>query len=213
MFGRILKVLRPTKSSDPEAFAVFFDRQTSFVVRKTVEDYCRVKAGRSETKMFADPDFQAALIHCRWQTYAATAQDMAALAEAWLRPVASGQEAPLAAALTALFGDMLRRADAPEEERPTLRDAADALPYLLAAAQLAPPVSADRRALRAEQPLLATLPVHADQRVGETLAIKGALRFHMVSTQQEMERAFSPAPLCSALLHAEGTEGGLMGPA
>ncbi len=59
---------------------------------------------------------------------------------------------------------------------------------------------ADRRTLLAEQPLLATIPVHADQRVGETPAIRGALRFHMVSTQQEMERAFLPGPLAARLI-------------
>lgn len=202
MLQRILEAFWPSKSSDPAAFGCFLERQTSFVVRKTVEDYCRVKAGRSEIKMFSDPDFQAALSHCRWQTFAAAAQDMAGLTEAWLRPAALEREALLADAIAALISDLLSRADAPDHERATLQGAADALPYLLAELQQAPPTSADRRPLRAEQPLLATLPIHADQRVGETLAIRGALRFHMVSTQQEMERAFLPAPLCDALIQA-----------
>jgi hypothetical protein len=200
MFGRIIRALRPPKSADPAAFGAFLERQTSFVVRKTIEDYCRVKAGRSETKMFADPDFQSALSHARWQTYAAAAQDMAALAEAWLRPEVPGREALLAESLAGLLGNMLRHAEAPAEERATLDDATEALPRLLAGLQERPPQSADRRTLLAELPLLATIPVHADQRVGETPAIRGALRFHMVSTQQEMERAFLPGPLAARLL-------------
>jgi hypothetical protein len=47
----------------------------------------------------------------------------------------------------------------------------------------------------AEAPLFATLPIHPDQRKGEAPSIRGALRFHMLSTQQEMERAFDPDAL------------------
>ena len=51
-------------------------------------------------------------------------------------------------------------------------------------------VPANQLPLLAEAPLFATLPIHPDQRKGETPAIRGALRFHVVSTQQEMERRF-----------------------
>ena len=34
-----------------------------------------------------------------------------------------------------------------------------------------------------EAPLFAALPIHADQRKGEGLAICGALQFHIISTQ------------------------------
>jgi hypothetical protein len=53
--------------------------------------------------------------------------------------------------------------------------------------------------LLAEAPLFATLPIHADQRKGEGPSIRGALRFHIVSTQQEMERGFDPAALSMRL--------------
>ena len=171
IFTRALRALRATPSSDPAALRDFLARQAAFVAQKTVVDYCRVKAGRGEQQTFANPDFQAALRHCRWQTYAGATQDMAALAEAWLRPHASGREAALAAALS----------------------------LHLATLQAAPPLPADRLPLRAEAPLLATLPVHPDQRRGETPAIRGALRFHVVSTQQELERAFDPAGLAAKL--------------
>jgi hypothetical protein len=196
---------RRRATGDPATFAEFLARHGAFVAQKTVLDYCRVKAGRQERQLFADPGFQAALRHCRWETFHWTMLDLVAMAEAWLRPhVPRGREAALAAALLALHARALALAGPPpEEERAGAEAARRALPGHLAALQLAPPQPASRLRLLAEAPLLATLPVHPDQRRGETPAIKGALRFHLVSTQQEMERRFTPAALAEALLRGE----------
>ena len=193
LFGR-------SASSDPAAFEAFLGRQAAFVAQKTVIDYCRVKSGANEKTLFADPDFVAALQHCRWQVYLPALADLAGLAEAWLRPHCPGQEAALAARLAAWHAGVLAVQDIPEAERESADAAQRAIAGYLAQLQAAPPGPAHRRPLLAEAPLFATLPIHADQRRGEGLAIRGALRFHIVSAQQEMERGFDPAGLCAALL-------------
>lgn len=200
MMNRLGRLFRRPRSGAPGDFRTFLDRQAAFVAQKTVLDYCRVKAGLHERKMFADPDFQAALSHCRWQSWAGAVQDVTALAEAWLRPHAPGREAALADALAMLGGQVIEAAPAPAEARETLEAARAALPRHLATLQDAPPHSADRLPLLTEAPLLATLPIHPDQRIGETPAIRGALRFHIVTTQQEMERAFDASPLAINLV-------------
>jgi hypothetical protein len=196
------RLLRRAASVDPAEMAAFLARHGAFVGQKTVLDYCRVKAGRQEQALFADPDFQPALRHCRWETFHWAMLDVTALVEAWLRPhLPHGREAALAEALVALHAEALALADPPPEaERAAAEAAAQALPGHLAALQLAPPWPADRLPLLAEGPLLATLPVHPDQRRGETPAITGALRFHVVATQQEMERAFDAPRLAAALV-------------
>jgi hypothetical protein len=199
MLGQLGRLFRRPRADTPEALESFLARQAAFVAQKTVIDYCRVKAGRQERHTFADPDFRAALRHCRWQTFAGSVQDVTALAEAWLRPHAPGREAALAAGLVVLAGRVVDAAPASPEEREMLEAAQAALPRHLAALQDAPPVSADRLKLLAEAPLLATLPIHPDQRVGETPSIRGALRFHIVTTQQEMERGFDAPALAAAL--------------
>jgi hypothetical protein len=193
LFGR-------PRSSDPAAFKEFLSRQAAFVAQKTVLDYCRVKSGTNEKKLFADPDFIAALQHCRWQVFFSALADLAALAEAWLRPHCQGKEAELASRLVAWHAGALAGQEIPESERESAEASQRAIPGHLAGLQGAPPCSADRQPLQAEAPLFATLPIHADQRRGEGPAIRGALRFHIVSTQQEMERRFDPAGLGSALL-------------
>jgi hypothetical protein len=199
MLGSLGRLFHRPRAATPEALETFLARQAAFVTQKTVFDYCRVKAGRAERQTFADPDFQAALRHCRWQTFAGAVQDVTALTEAWLRPHAPGQEAALATALVAVAVRVMDAAPATPEEREMLDTVKDALPRHLAGLQQRPPFTADRLPLLAEAPLLATLPIHPDQRVGETPSIRGALRFHIVHTQQEMERAFDAPGLAARL--------------
>jgi hypothetical protein len=200
MFAKLLRRARPEPPLP--AYVAFLGRQAAFVAQKTVLDYCRVKAGLSEKKVFADPDFAAALEHCRWQVFLASLADVAALTEAWLRPHAGGATEALAAGLARAHAAALAATPPPAAEAEAGRAAARALPGHLAGLQLAPPRAANMLPLLAEAPLFATLPVHPDQRLGEGPSIRGALRFHIVSTQQEMERQFEPRALAAALVAA-----------
>jgi hypothetical protein len=199
MFTWIFDRFRGSRATTGAALKPFLAGQAAFVAQKTVLDYCRVKAGRNERETFADPDFRAALLHCRWQVFGAAAQDVAALAEAWLRPHVPGREAALADAIVRIGAAVLDEAPAPAGERAGLDAAKEGLPRHLALLQGEPPRTADRLPLLAEAPLLATIPVHTDQRIGETPAIRGALRFHVVATQQEMERKFDAPALADDL--------------
>lgn len=194
-----IKRLRQPPAGEPAVLGEFIARRGAYVAQKTVLDYCRVKSGRQEKLLFADPDFQIALAHCRWQTFIPTLGDVTALAESWLRPHAPGREAALAEALALLHDAALAAETIPDDAREAAAAAPDALRRRLAEAQAVPPVPANKLRLVAESPLLATIPVHAEQRVGESEAIRGALRFHMISTQQEMERAFDAPKLALAL--------------
>ncbi len=185
---------------DPIRYGDFLGARAAFVAQKTVLDYCRVKAGREEARIFADPDFLSALTHCRWRVYLGALSDVAALAEAWLRPHCAGREAALIEALVAWHRAILAASPPPESQAEAAAGAAIALPGRLAGLQLQPPRAANRLPLESEAPLFATLPVHPEQRPGEAVAIRGALRFHIVATQQDMERGFRPVPLAAALL-------------
>ena len=207
LFDVVRRLFQPTRSHEPAGLELFMRRQGAFVAQKTVLDYCRVKLGRDEKKYFEDSDFVAALQHCRWQVYPGAMADVTAIVEAWLRPHVPEQKRLLAEGLSLLHANILSTENPPREEVETLTAAIAALPGHLARLQLAAPYGAHKLPLQAEAPLLATLPIHPEQRVGEALAIKGALRFHIVSTQQEMERAFDAEPLAHNLIalvgHAE----------
>jgi hypothetical protein len=189
------RLLGSPPSQEPQDFGAFLHRQGAFVAQKTVLDYCRVKIGRNEVAYFGNPDFQAALNHCRWQVFFAAQSDVMALAEAWLRPFWPGQEQLLIECLAALHADFMAHETPPAEEQEAFAASHTALPGHLAGLQLAAARDARTLPLLAEAPLFATLPIHPDQRKGEAPSIRGALRFHMLSTQQEMERAFDPDAL------------------
>lgn len=186
----LLDFFRTRRSADFAELGRFLHAQAAFVAQKTVVDYCRVKTGRRERQYFSDPDFQAALLHCKWQVFFASVSDLAAVFEAHLRPHAAGREGCLAAALAHLHDAALFDEAPPHQEAAGARERAEAFPRHLAELQRSPPVSAHRLPLLAEPVLFATLPIHADQRVGEGPSIRGALRFHIVTTQQELERRF-----------------------
>jgi hypothetical protein len=196
----LLDFFRRRREASPAALGGFLRAQAAYVAQKTVLDYCRVKAGRSEKQLFSDPDFQAALAHCRWQVFFAALGDVTALVEAHLRPHAVGAEDVLREALVRLHQVALDAEPPPAGEAQAAADAREGLPHHLARLQLEPPFPAHRLPLLAEPVLFATLPVHPEQRQGESLAIKGALRFQVVSTQQELELRFDAAEITHNML-------------
>lgn len=199
MFSRLFAGLADRRGKDPARLGAFLQTRGAYIAQRSVLDYCRVKARRNEAQVFADPGFQAALLHCRWQVFFATLADVTALIEAWLRPHAAGREEALAMSLVALHHEALAAEPAPPGEAEDAAAAVRALPGHVAALRLAAPWPAHRLPLLAEPVLFATLPVHADQRVGESAAIRGGLRFLMVATQQELERGFEPEGLAARL--------------
>jgi hypothetical protein len=200
MFAWLSRWRGPGGETDPWALARFMREHGAYVAQKTIFDYCEVKAGRNRDRLFADPDFQAALRHCRWQVYLATLSDLVALAEAWLRPALLADRAEaLRQGLLRLHAEVLAQEPAPQEAAATAEGLATALPGHLAGLQQAAPRPANALPLLAEAPLLDTLPIHAEQRVGEAPAIRGALRFHIVVTQARMERRFAREGLAAAI--------------
>lgn len=196
----LFDLFRPRRSAAPQDLARFLQAQAAYVAQKTVLGYCRVKSGRNEKRYFTDADFLAALQHCRWQVYFAALGDVTAVLEAHLRPHVAGDLAFLADGMLRMHAAALLAEPPPPEEQAGSDAARDGMPGHLAELQMAPPQPADRIRLLAEPVLFATLPIHAEQRKGESLAIRGALRFQIVTTQQELERRFDAAPLASRLI-------------
>ncbi|MCE2760517.1 MAG: hypothetical protein LW713_05665 [Acetobacteraceae bacterium] len=199
------RLLGSPPSQEPRDFGAFLHRQGAFVAQKTVLDYCRVKIGRNEKDFFGNAEFVAALNHCRWQVFLAAQSDVMALAEAWLRPLWPRQEQLLLECLVSLHTDFMATETPPEDEKHAFEASLIALPGHLARLQLAAPHDARTLPLMAEAPLFATLPIHPDQRKGEGPSIRGALRFHILSCQQEIERGFDPAGLSARLAAVDDT--------
>jgi hypothetical protein len=199
--GALRRILHPGAlppgRADPAAFQAFLGSRAAFIAQKTVLDYCGVKFGVQWGRLQADPNFAAALGHCRWAVFWPTAADLTLAAGRWLLPHAA-HPAALAEALGQLGSAALDQAGA-------AGDAADraaaqlALRARLAALPDEPPLGPAQMALAAAPVLLETIPVHPDQRKGERAAILGGLRMNLIAMLQDMERAFDAAPLAAAI--------------
>lgn len=188
----------------PADLAVFVARWGAFVAQKTVLDYCAVKLGLNWERARREPVFAAALRECRWRVYFASLGDVAALAEARLRPFARGAEERLADRVAAMAEAALAATEPPEPLRGAAQAAAAGYRATLARLQLAREHGATTLPLQAGPILLETLPIHPDLRRGESVSILGALRMHIVAADQEIERRFDLAALAAALIAAEG---------
>lgn len=183
--------------SDPAAFAAYLGTRAAFVAQKTVLDYCAVKFGRHWEKAQADPAFAEALAACRWAVFWPAGGDLFVAGATWVQPHAA-HPARLLDRLATLVPQALDAAGAPPA-RPDRADAERQIRLRLAALATEPAPRMATMKLAAAAPLLATLPVHPDQRVGEEPAIVGGLRMNFLAMVQDLERAFDPVPLAAAL--------------
>jgi hypothetical protein len=195
------RLLRRSKSTDREAFSRFLAGRGAYLAQKTVLDYCAVKLGVNWHSALHDPVFTVPLAACRWRVYLAAQGDVAAMAEAWLRPHARNPAA-LVPALAALAGEAIRTAGVPAEFAAEAEAAAAAIAPRLARLQLGPTHPSTTLPLESAPVLLETLPIHPDLRKGETVSILGALRMHLVSAEQDLAREFEPAGLAATLTAA-----------
>lgn len=199
LLTRLASLVRPRRSPDPADLAVFVGRWGAFVAQKTVLDYCGVKLGVNWQKAQEEQHFAALLRDCRWRVYFAAQGDVAALVEARLRPLMRGREPQLADALAAMADAAVAATDPPSHLRAEAESARAGYRARLAHRQLAPPQPPTTLPLDAAPVLLATLPIHPDLRKGEAVSILGALRMHLVSADQELERRFDLPPIAAAL--------------
>lgn len=192
------RLLRRTRSASLKDFAAFLAGRGAYLAQKTVIDYCAVKLGVNWHPALHDPVFTGPLNACRWRVYLAAQGDVAAMAEAWLRPHAA-RPAALVPALASLVERAIRASGVPEEFAAEAEAAIAEAGPRLARLQLGPIHPATKLPLAAAPVLLETLPIHPDLRKGENVSILGALRMHLVSAEQDLERQFEPAGLAAAL--------------
>ncbi|WP_291296578.1 hypothetical protein [Elioraea sp.] len=191
--------MRRTKSAAPDAFAAFIAARGAYLAQKTVLDYCAVKLGVNWHNALHDPVFTTPLTACRWRTYLVAQGDVAAMAESWLRPHAP-DPALLVPPLAAIVTSAIATVGVPEAFAPEAEAATAAILPKLARLQLGPTHEPTTLPLDSAPVLLATLPIHPDLRKGENVSILGALRMHLVSAHQDMQREFDPAALAAALV-------------
>jgi hypothetical protein len=186
-----LRFGRPPAIASAAALGEFLTRESAYLAQKTATDYCQAKAGLNWQKLFSEPDFQAALNVCRWESFAGVLADATLLAEGRLREV---DESPrLAESMLALHEAVLRAHPPPahlaEGWAPELANFSGRL----ARARLARPLPAAKLAETAARRLFDSLPIHPELRRLDFEMVANAVRFGLVSMSQTLDRRLDRA--------------------
>ena len=201
-WGRLQARLRPAPIDTIGELQTFVRERAFFLAQKCAIDYCRGKTGLASYALFSEKTFLDALEVCRWEASVTMVGDLLLLVEGILRPqVPAERRQQLGDALIALHAAILAALPpAPAHRAQGWRDAIDTFTLRLGAASLREPQQALDVADHSARRLFDTLPIHSSMRDLDQEVVYGAVRFRMISINQEMHKRLRAAPLVGQLL-------------
>ena len=200
MLGQLLGLRRPPPVTTAAGLAELAGRTAAYVAQKTVIDYCRAKSGSFSYALFEEKPFLDALELCKWEGFAAVLADLMLVFEAYLRGQAGGEAGPLAAALCALYAEVLDSHPLPAHRPQGWHDVKAALGVHLALAQSHPPAAPSELAKPAARQIYAALPIHDYYKELDAGVIEGALGFQMTAFWGTLQRRVDAAAVVADLL-------------
>lgn len=188
--------------ADRPALQKLLTAESAFLAQKTTVEYCRARSGLLWQKLFSEDAFRTALDVCRWGAMAAVLADQIVVTEMFLRRHAENREPALAAALAALYEDILRGyAEVPTEQRVHWDELIAEMAPRLARLQLGPPHAPNEIAKTAGGRVYDLLPVHKSLRGLDREMMVNAIRFGMVGFHSKLEESVAdPAALVRDLV-------------
>jgi hypothetical protein len=187
------RLSRPPRIDTGAALTDFLDSESAFLAQKCATDYCWAKAGLNAQKLFAEAAFQAALNECRWESFAAVAEDATLIVEGRLR-VAAARSDELGEACRRVHAAVLYRHSAPPRLARGWAGETERFAARLARAQLSPPLAAAQIAEASAKRLYDALPFHRELRRHDFDIVSNAVRFAMVAFSVKLdERLDAPA--------------------
>ncbi len=186
----------------------FMGQQAAFVSQKATVDYLRARAGLAWTQLFRERDFRRSLDYCRWEAYAAVLQDVAELAQIFLRREGA-PEAPLPGVLADLVELALGAYPVPEHRDDWVDVVADTRRRLEAALR-APPRPVRLVGYDSARKIFPIMPIHTNLARYDREVVENNIRFLLVGVYTELERRAVVPELLEPLRAAAGlaaTEG------
>ncbi len=183
----------------------FMGAQAAFVSQKATIDYLRARAGLAWPQLFREKDFREALDYCRWEAYAAVLQDVAELAQIFLRR-AGAPEAPLPAVLADLVELALGAYPVPAH-RDDWTDVVAATRDRLERALLVPPRPVRLVGYESARRIFPIMPIHTNLARYDREVVENNIRFLLVGVYSELEQRAVVAALLEPLRAAAALDG------
>jgi hypothetical protein len=199
MIRRVLDYLRPPPVADVAALCRFLSGEASYLAQRATYEFTRNTLAWYGQAAFGDARFNQQFGLCRWETFAALLAGNVLLAEGELRPHAAGRERTLAERLGEAFAAMLAEYPLPDH-RGDWSDSRAAIEARLSAAAAAPPPDPAALARQAAGRVFDTLPVRSANPEDDRRTFESALRFGMVSFNDQLRLRLRPVPVVAQLL-------------
>lgn len=191
---------RPPAIATLPALDDFIDSQAAFLVQKCIYEYARARSGILSDKLFKEPDFRAALEDSRWRNYPIGLGHVVLMADAALRPFASGHAAELADGLVAAVSRVTERYDVPAGMAPDFwQTARESIEGRLRRASLAAPHPVREIPKEEFEAFFAQLPIHANLRGHDYVLVRNNLRVNLCRAYEDLLGRMDGSELVAAL--------------
>jgi hypothetical protein len=202
MPNRLKEYFFPSPLRDLTALQRFLSSQASYLAQRTSLEFCRNTLGYFNQHYWRDDRFLEELAVCRWESFAALAEDMAVLLEGHLRPHARPAPGRLVPPLTRLVGDILDGYEKPRHRPDGWADVVERSGLRLAQAQLAAPKGPMDISKVSAQRFYDTMPVRSNNKAYDMQVIENAVRFGFAGFAGKLGALLRPEPVAAALLAA-----------
>jgi hypothetical protein len=201
LVARLARLVVPPKVTTVTALSGFMARHAAFVAQKALSDHFRGYLGYEPTRLEGgrDPELARAMRACRETSYAAVLEDVAEVADIYLRH-ATGLGPELPPVLAGLARDALLAQTGPA--RPDPEVLREAIETRLARALIARPTEVRLLGEPTMRRMVAALPGGTSATRDQRAIMLNSIRFLLVRAYADLEAQADPVPLAADLQRA-----------
>jgi len=185
--------------ADRESLKIFVYERASLLAQRTSREFCRNSLGHYGQSAFADAEFQAALLVCRWESFVTVLADMLLVLEGELRTPGTLDDRRLVPGLVQVYAEILAQHEPPDQRPQGWGPDIATFEERLLAAIAKPPRPAQKIAIRSAKRMFETLPVKSGVHDADYQAVSGGVKFGMVSYLQDLRPMLQAPQLRAAL--------------
>lgn len=201
----LLSLFRKTRKAGLDDAEVFMERNSAFLVQKSIFEYSRARAGVLSYHLFKEEAFKRAVEEARWRAFPVGLRLVAEMVEGQLRPHVAPDEAPrLLDRVTGLAMRVIARHEAPAVLASGEWEAArEAVRLRLARLQLHPPKRVKDIPVQDTDEIFGLMPIHESLRLNDRQLVQNNLRVNLCRIYEDFVAETDVAALAARAVETE----------